>query len=180
MREVRRLVSTRLKLEELHNICIGLGISRDGRKKDLLKRINDTINSGEGSEIPDMGELHPEDLDRFSDPNFHTFREEQDREYEEGLKQDKIRGVEKLLDEKNYSDISVSDMKLYLDSKNICYRDALEKGDLISLLTKSVIERNMNEEEKGVEEENELEDPEIKLSIDELRLARLKFYSNVQ
>tara|TARA_Y100000768_G_C23917987_1_gene653351 strand:+ start:323 stop:865 length:543 start_codon:yes stop_codon:yes gene_type:complete len=180
MREVRRLVSTRLKLGELQEICIGLGISRDGRKKDLLKRINDKINSGDESNITDIGELNSEDLDRISDPNFRTFREEQDREYEEGLKQDKIRGVERLLDEKNYSDISVSDMKLYLDSKNICYRGALEKSDLISLLTKSVIERDMNESEKVSEEENKLEDEDVKLSIDELRLARLKFYNSVQ
>ena len=71
-------------------------------------------------------------------------------------------------------------MKLYLDSKNICYRGALEKSDLISLLTKSVIERDMNESEKVSEEENKLEDEDVKLSIDELRLARLKFYNSVQ
>ena len=96
MREVRRLVSTRLKLVELQEICIGLGISSDGRKKDLLKRINDKINSGDESNITDIGELNSEDLDRISDPNFRTFREEQEREYEEGLKQDKIRGLERL------------------------------------------------------------------------------------
>lgn len=184
MREIRRLVSTRLKLDELKDICIGLGISGDGRKKDLLKRINDKINSGDESNITDIGDLHSEDLERISDPNFRTFREEQDREYDEGLQQDKIREVEKLLDEKNYLGISVSDIKLYLDSKNICYRGALEKNDLINLLTKSVIEKNMNEseeeKEEEKEEENEFEDEEIKLSTEELRLARLKFYSNVQ
>ena len=43
MPEIRRLVSTRLKLKELQDICVGLGISTCGRKKDLLKRINDKI-----------------------------------------------------------------------------------------------------------------------------------------
>lgn len=41
----RTCVSTRLKVAELRDICVGMGISTEGTKKDLLRRINDFTNS---------------------------------------------------------------------------------------------------------------------------------------
>ena len=175
MPEIRRLVSTRLKLKELQDICVGLGISTCGRKKDLLKRINDKINNvdvDEG-EVDESIIANQEDLEQTSDPDFRFFREEQDREYEEGLRQDRIKGVERLVSEKKYSEISISDMKLYMDSKNISYTNVIEKSDLICLLSES-IEGN---DKKDMEE---TEEKDIQLNMEELRLARLKFYNNIQ
>ena len=173
MPEIRRLVSTRLKLKELQDICVGLGISTCGRKKDLLKRINDKINNVDEGEVDESIIANQEDLEQTSDPDFRFFREEQDREYEEGLRQDRIKGVERLVSEKKYSEISISDMKLYMDSKNISYTNVIEKSDLIGLLSES-IEGSANKDMDETEEED------IQLNIKELRLARLKFYNNVQ
>ena len=82
MPEIRRLVSTRLKLKELQDICVGLGISTCGRKKDLLKRINDKINNVDvdEDEVDESIIANQEDLEQTSDPDFRFFREEQDRE----------------------------------------------------------------------------------------------------
>lgn len=173
MPEIRRLVSTRLKLKELQDICVGLGISTCGRKKDLLKRINDKINNVDEGEVDESIIANQEDLEQTSDPDFRFFREEQDREYEEGLRQDRIKGVERLVSEKKYSEISISDMKLYMDSKNISYTNVIDKSDLIGLLSES-IEGSANKDMDETEEED------IQLNIKELRLARLKFYNNVQ
>lgn len=173
MPEIRRLVSTRLKLKELQDICVGLGISTCGRKKDLLKRINDKINNVDEGEVDESIIGNQEGLEQTSDPDFRFFREEQDREYEEGLRQDRIKGVERLVSEKKYSEISISDMKLYMDSKNISYTNVIEKSDLIGLLSES-IEGSANKDMDETEEED------IQLNIEELRLARLKFYNNVQ
>ena len=64
-------------------------------------------------------------------------------------------------------------MKLCMDSKNISYTNVIEKSDLIGLLSES-IEGSANKDMDETEEED------IQLNIKELRLARLKFYNNVQ
>ena len=74
MPEIRRLVSTRLKLKELQDICVGLGISTCGRKKDLLKRINDKINNVDEGEVDESIIANQEDLEQTSDPDFRFFR----------------------------------------------------------------------------------------------------------
>ena len=45
MNTPRMIISTKLKVAELKQICAGMGICDGGTKKELLKRINESINN---------------------------------------------------------------------------------------------------------------------------------------
>ena len=102
---------------------------------------------------------------------------EQDREYEEGLILDKVKQVNNLIEAGQEEEISISNLKTYLDYNNIDYKNVIEKSELLNLLPKKEIEEEFKEEleaeaaDPGVEED-------IQLTVEELRTARLKFFAN--
>ena len=170
----RTCVSTRLKVAELRDICVGMGISTEGTKKDLLRRINDFTNSSSEDDYDDFQEdehfqspIHHSSTE--DDERFRLFREEQEIEFQESLRVDKIKSVVQAIKSETLESVSISDLKLFLDSENISCENAIEKSDLMKLIpchTKPDSSRENTEEEL-----------ESYLSKEELRQARLKFFS---
>lgn len=153
----RPVVSSRLKVAELRDICSGMGLLTTGLKKDLLVRVNQANGTTE--------QTNTTITNNNTEVENNTRRdllEEQEREFQEGLRQDKVKAVEKSINDGSYASQPTSNIKLYLDSKSICYDNIIEKDELIALLVpkKTLIE----------EEEDE------QLTKEELRKARLSFY----
>ena len=182
MNTPRMIISTKLKVAELKQICAGMGICDGGTKKELLKRINEYINNydsltqSNSTNSQNMMETVPH-VDPISLAENNEIMNEQDREYEEGLILDKVKQVNNLIEAGQEKEISISNLKTYLDYNNIDYKNVIEKSELLNLLPKKEIEEEFKEEleaeaaDPGVEED-------IQLTVEELRTARLKFFAN--
>ena len=156
----RPVVSSRLKVAELRDICSGMGLLTTGPKADLLARINQAI------EVTHQTNTTITDNNRREEEN-NTRRElleEQEREFQEGLRQDNLKAVEKAINDGTCSSQPISNIKLYLDAKFISYDNIIEKDELIALL----VPKNTVIEEKEAED--------VQLTKDELRKARILFY----
>tara|TARA_B100001094_G_scaffold282730_1_gene295010 strand:- start:9879 stop:10331 length:453 start_codon:yes stop_codon:yes gene_type:complete len=89
---------SKLKKNELVNICNSIGIATTGTKKDLLSRINDYTTGTSVSQEMDYNELSSisnniSDIENSEqiEHNDRLLLENQDREYEESLRLDKER-----------------------------------------------------------------------------------------
>lgn len=155
----RPVVSSRLKVAELRDICSGMGLLTTGLKKDLLVRVNQANGTTE--------QTNTTITNNNTEVENNTRRdllEEQEREFQEGLRQDKVKAVEKSINDGSYASQPTSNIKLYLDSKFINYDNIIEKDELIALLSPK---------DEVVEETKE---EDIQLTKEELRKARLRFY----
>ena len=124
---MRTCVSTRLKVCELRDICVGMGISSHGTKKELLKRINEYTNSPLVDDTmlhTSVDEVLGTENNDIENRNYREFRNIQDREFEECLRCDKLKNVTTHIENGEYTSISITDLKLYLDSKYISYSHA--------------------------------------------------------
>ena len=184
--------STKLRVAELREICRGMGLDHRGTKKELLRR----ITVGPDDEGPDFPPPPPAPSTPPSTPprspsqqiqddySYRAFREEQDQEYYESLNQDRIKTVNNAIEDNDFTGVPVADIKLALESRGICYKDAIEKSDLIGLLMPEAPAESESDHERsdefGAEEhkedENE-EDDRYRLDRDALRAARLRFFS---
>ena len=83
---------SKLKKNELINICDSIGLATTGTKKDLLSRINNYTTGASVSQEIDYNEISPfsnqtpniENSEQ-NEPNDRLLLENQDREYEERL-----------------------------------------------------------------------------------------------
>jgi len=89
---------SKLKKNELVNICNSIGIATTGTKKDLLSRINDYTTGTSVSQEMDYNELSSisnniSDIENSEqiENNDRLLLENQDREYEESLRLDRER-----------------------------------------------------------------------------------------
>ena len=103
MNTPRIIISTKLKVAELKQICAGMGICDEGTKKELLKRINESINNydsltqSNSTNSQNMMETVPH-IDPISLAENNEIMNEQDREYEECLEIDEKVLVEPIKD----------------------------------------------------------------------------------
>tara|TARA_B100000614_G_scaffold76121_2_gene68001 strand:+ start:9013 stop:9441 length:429 start_codon:yes stop_codon:yes gene_type:complete len=89
---------SKLKKNELINICDSIGLATTGTKKDLLSRINNYTTGASVSQEIDYNEISPfsnqtpniENSEQ-NEPNDRLLLENQDREYEESLRLDRER-----------------------------------------------------------------------------------------
>ena len=162
---------TKLKKAELINICECLNLDKTGTKKDLMKRIQSdsidpviesTLNSTLNSPLNSP-------LNSSLDINNNIIIEEQNEEFEESLKLDRIKAIKRKIETNLLSDLSIFDVKLFLNSMNVDCSNVLEKSELFELL----------KEKYNTERSDQEELIDIQLNPDELRHARLKFYKNI-
>lgn len=89
---------SKLKKNELINICDSIGLATTGTKKDLLSRINNYTTGASVSQEIDYNEISSfsnqtpniENSEQ-NEPNDRLLLENQDREYEESLRLDRER-----------------------------------------------------------------------------------------
>ena len=87
---------SKLKKNELINICDSIGLATTGTKKDLLSRINNYTTGASVSQEIDYNEISPfsnqtpniENSEQ-NEPNDRLLLENQDREYEESLNRER-------------------------------------------------------------------------------------------
>jgi len=173
---------TKLKKIELIQLCECLNLDTTGTKKVLMQRINDSIVVNDNV-VNDNGvnviqnpqfestfqSIEPEIDSIFED---NKLIDEQNNEFEQSLKNDRLKIIKQKIKENMLNNLSISELKLYLDNININYNDVLEKKELLDLL-----KHNCNELQEEMQEEMQ---EETQLSIHELRNARLNYFNNLK
>lgn len=171
---------TKLKKIELIQLCECLNLDTSGTKKVLMQRINDNVVNGNNVDIMQNPQFEStfQSIESEIDSIFEDNKliDEQNNEFEQSLKNDKLKIIKQKIKENLLNNLSISELKLYLDSININYNDVLEKKELLDLL-----KQNCNELQEEIQEEIQEEmQEEIQLSIHELRNARLNYFNNLK
>lgn len=154
---------TKLKKAELINICECLKLDKTGTKKDLMKRIQSDYND------PIIESTLNSTLNSSFDINNNIIIDEQNKEFEESLKLDRIKAIKRKIETNLLSDLSIFDVKFFLSSMNVDCSNVLEKSELFELL----------KEKYNTERSDQKELIDIQLNQDELRHARLEFYKKI-
>ena len=90
---------------------------------------------------------------------------------------DKLKVIKQKIKDNLLNNLSISELKLYLDSININYNNVLEKQDLLDLLKQNCSDI-LNIKNTQLQQQNIQED--IQPNIDELRKARLTYFNNLR
>ena len=173
---------TKLKKIELIQLCECLNLDTTGTKKVLMQRINDSVvvndnvvndnvvNVIQNPQFESTFQSIEPEIDSIFEDN--KLIDEQNNEFEKSLKNDRLKIIKQKIKENMLNNLSISDLKLYLDNININYNDVLEKKELLDLL-----KQNCNESQDEIKEEMQ---EETQLSIHELRNARLNYFNNLK
>ena len=134
---------TKLKKIELIQLCECLNLDTTGTKKVLMQRINDSVvvndnvvddngvNVIQNPQFESTFQSEPEIDSIFED---NKLIDEQNNEFEQSLKNDKLKIIKQKIKENMLNNLSISELKLYLDNININYNDVLEKKRIIRLI----------------------------------------------
>jgi len=173
---------TKLKKIELIQLCECLNLDTTGTKKVLMQRINDSVvvndnvvndngvNVIQNSQFESTFQSIEPEIDSIFEDN--KLINEQNNEFDKSLKNDRLKIIKQKIKENMLNNLSISELKLYLDNININYNDVLEKKELLDLL-----KHNCNELQDEIQEEIQ---EETQLSINELRNARLNYFNNLK
>tara|TARA_Y100000389_G_scaffold125559_2_gene122944 strand:+ start:9716 stop:10288 length:573 start_codon:yes stop_codon:yes gene_type:complete len=184
----KRTNYSRLKKYELIEICNSLGLKSDGIKKELINRIenftdNITAENDFNDVINSNNEISNEIHDENRETNYNNLRNEQDMEYEYSLRIDRVKRIMSSIKESKINELSISDLKYILDDNNIDYSEAIEKYDLINLIQINIeIDNTDKENDEKIEnditeDDSIMEESDNELSKEDLRNARLRYYS---
>lgn len=177
---------TKLKKSELIDICKCFNLNTTGTKKILMKRINENVNT----EIQNNYFESTSSSNHFQENNIDTnppenIIEKQNKEFEQSLKNDKLKTIKQKIKDNLLNNLSISELKLYLDSININYNNVLEKKELLDLLKQNCseilnIQNNIQNNQSQPQNIQKNIQEDIHLNIDELRKARLNYFNNLK
>ena len=170
---------TKLKVSELKEICASFGIDQNGTKKELLRKINDILNNETTNIVEHFDDVFENTGydEHEQTQEYNHIKEIQNIEFEESLRLDRLKDINDCICKCVYERLSISDMVLACTSRNINTENVTEKYEFISLLKE--YEKNKQNEMKNFKDEEKKEETtgDLHLSREELRYARLKFYS---
>ena len=164
----KKYKTTKLKIKELRSLCESLGLSTEGKKKDLLNRINNfTIPdvTNENIDLTNKNIDFTNELIDFTNENMEFLN---NFDYIHNNIQEEKK-------EEEYIYKSIRDQQDYEFNESLKADILKEKINLL----KEIQEKEIQEKEIQQKEiqEKEIQEKEIQLNINELRLARLKYFN---
>ena len=185
---------TKLKKSELIDICKCFNLNTTGTKKILMKRINENVNTEIQNNYFESTSRSNNIQTNNIDTNLQdNIIEKQNKEFEQSLINDKLKTIKQKIKDNLLNNLSISELKLYLDSININYNNILEKKELLDLLKQNCseilnIQNNIQDNIQDNIQNNQSQpqniqkniQEDIHLNIDELRKARLNYFNNLK